>query len=299
MELLNNRASTKAKIQKYDTMLEQIQVRRAGMNRQIIEAREEEEVQGKELLKYQQELKDISGKIVQLSEENSQYEEKIAVLQKQLEKQTEQFRIGQTAYHREESRLESLKNLTERYDGYGNSIRKVMDLRSREKGILGVVADLIKVEKDYEIAVETALGGNIQNIVTSDDETAKRMISFLKKNRFGRATFLPLTNIRSYAGSIKEDALKETGVVGTANSLVKVEEKYRTLADNLLGRTLVVGHIDDGLAIAKKYKQSIRSVTLGGGLINPGGSMTGGAAGYGAMAGDFSAAEGMSVDISV
>ena len=119
MELLNNRASTKAKIQKYDTMLEQIQVRRAGMNRQIIEAREEEEVQGKELLKYQQELKDISGKIIQLSEENSQYEEKIAVLQKQLEKQTEQFRIGQTAYHREESRLESLKNLTERYDGYG------------------------------------------------------------------------------------------------------------------------------------------------------------------------------------
>ncbi len=277
MEILNNRASTKAKIQKYDTMLEQIQVRRAGMNRQIIEAREEEEIQCKKLLGYQQELEEISGKIIELSEENSRYEEKIAVLQEQLAKQTEQFRIGQTAYHREESRLESLKNLTERYDGYGNSIRKVMDCRNHEKGILGVVADLIKVDKEYEIAVETALGGNIQNIVTSDDGTAKRMIGVLKKNRFGRATFLPLTNIRSYAGSIKAEALHEPGVVGTANSLVKVEEKYRTLADNLLGRTLVVEHIDHGLAIAKKYKQSLRIVTLEGELINPGGSMTGGA----------------------
>lgn len=277
MELLNNRASTKAKIQKYDTMLEQIQVRRAGMNRQIIEAREEEEIQGRKLNGYQKELEEISGQIIALSEENRQYEEKIAVLQEQLAKQTEQFRIGQTAYHREESRLESLKNLTERYDGYGNSIRKVMDLRSREKGILGVVADLIKVDKDYEIAIETALGGNIQNIVTSDDDTAKRMIGYLKKNRFGRATFLPLTNIRSYAGSIKTEALKEPGVVGTANTLVKTEEQYRTLADNLLGRTLVVDHIDQGLSIAKKYKQMIRIVTLEGELINPGGSMTGGA----------------------
>ena len=277
IELLNNRASTKAKIQKYDTMLEQIQVQRAGMNRQMLEAREEEEVQGRKLLEYQGELQEISGKITGLSEENSQYEEKIASLQEKLAKQTEQFRIGQTAYHREESRLESLKNLTERYDGYGNSIRKVMDLRSRERGILGVVADLIKVDKDYEIAIETALGGSIQNIVTSDDETAKRMIGFLKKNRFGRATFLPLTNIRSYAGSIKAEVLNEPGVVGTANSLVNTEEKYRTLADNLLGRTLVVAHIDQGLAIAKKYKQSIRIVTLEGELINPGGSMTGGA----------------------
>ena len=101
-----------------------------------------------------------------------------------LARQTEQFRIGQTAYHREQSRLESLKNITERYDGYGNSIRRVMDNKDKEPGLLGVVADIIKVDKDYEIAVETALGGNIQNIVTSDEETAKRMIQYLKKNKY-------------------------------------------------------------------------------------------------------------------
>ena len=277
IEILNSRASTRAKIQKYDTMLEQIQVRKAGMNRQILEAESEGQEQEEKLSGYQRELEEISGQIISLSEENGKYEEKIAALQERLTKQTEQFRIGQTAYHREESRLESLKNITERYDGYGNSIRKVMDRKGKEKGILGVVADIIKVDKDYEIAIETALGGNIQNIVTSDDGTAKRMIEFLKKNRFGRATFLPLTNIRAYSGVGKPEALHEPGVVGTANTLVKVEEKYRVLADSLLGRTLVVDQIDHGLAIAKKYKQSIRIVTLEGELINPGGSMTGGA----------------------
>ncbi len=277
MELLNNRASTKAKIQKYDTMLEQIQVRKSGMTRQLLEAAEEIRAQTEKYEEYQKELKEVSGQIIELSEENSRYEEKIAALQARLTKQTEQFRIGQTAFHREESRLESLKNITERYDGYGNSIRKVMDQREREKGILGVVADIIKVPKDYEIAIETALGGNIQNIVTEDEETAKRMIQFLKKNRFGRATFLPLTSIRPYSGIGRQEVLKEPGAVGTANTLVRIEERYRMLADHLLGRTLVVDHIDHGLAIAKKYKQSIRIVTLEGELINPGGALTGGA----------------------
>ena len=101
----------------------------------------------------------------------------------------ENLRNGQNAYHREYSRLESLRNLTERYDGYGNSIRRVMEQKSREPKILGVVADLIKVDKKYETAVEIALGGSIQNIVTADEETAKKMIGYLKQNRYGRATF--------------------------------------------------------------------------------------------------------------
>lgn len=167
--------------------------------------------------------------------------------------------------------------MTERYDGYGNSIKRVMDNRSHEKGLLGVVADIIKVEKKYETAIETALGSSIQNIVTDNEQTAKRMIEFLKKNKFGRATFLPLTQIRSYGGIAQPQALNEEGVIGLADTLVMVEDKYLELAGSLLGRTLVVDHIDHGLAIARKYRQSIRIVTLEGDLINPGGSMTGGA----------------------
>ncbi|WP_303949290.1 chromosome segregation protein SMC, partial [[Clostridium] scindens] len=188
IELLNSRASTKAKIQRYDTMLEQIQVRKARTTQQMIEARSEIQEQEERLEGFQKELKEVSAEIIVLSEENSKHEAKIQELQALLARQTEQFRIGQTAYHREQSRLESLKNITERYDGYGNSIRRVMDNKDKEPGLLGVVADIIKVDKDYEIAVETALGGNIQNIVTSDEETAKRMIQYLKKNKYGRAT---------------------------------------------------------------------------------------------------------------
>ena len=128
--------------------------------------------------------------------------------------------MGQTSYHREESRLESLKNLTERYDGYGNSIRKVMERKDQEKGIHGVVADIIIVDKAYEIAIETALGGSIQNIVTEDEGTAKRMIQYLKQNKFGRAPFLPLSAISTNGGLKQNDALKEKGVVGVASDLV-------------------------------------------------------------------------------
>ena len=277
MELLNNRASTKAKIQKYDTMLEQIQVRREQLSRRAAEAEEEAASQEKQQNGYLEELERISGEIRTLAAENREYEEKIEAIQKDLAGRTEKFRIGQTAYHREQSRLESLKNITERYDGYGNSIRKVMDHKGQEPGLLGVVADLIKVEKDYEIAVETALGGNIQNIVTSDEETAKRMIRFLKQNRFGRATFLPLTSMKARGGIQRPEALKENGVIGVADTLVKSDPAYRELVGYLLGRTLVVDNIDTGTAIARKYQQSLRIVTLEGELINPGGSMTGGA----------------------
>ena len=277
MEILNNRASTKAQIQKFDTMMEQIQVRKSQINRQIIENDSEIAEENENFKMFQTELKNISDEIISLTEQNKSYETKIKELQSQIAKQSQMLQAGQSAFHREQSRLESLKNITERYDGYGNSIRRVMDNKDREKGLLGVVADIIKVGRDYEIAVETALGGSIQNIVTEDEETAKRMITFLKKNKYGRATFLPLTSIRANAGINRPEAMKEAGVIGTANKLVQVEEKYKTLADFLLGRTLVVDHIDHATVIARKYHQSIRIVTLEGELINPGGSMTGGA----------------------
>ena len=277
IELLNNRSTTSAKIQKFDTMLEQIQVRKSELNQRIIAA-ESEAVEYDELIKkYEDELKEVSATILAYVDENKKYDSEIERLQLEINDKSDKFRASQMAYHREESRLESLRNLTERYDGYGNSIRKVMERREQEKGILGVVADIIKVDKEYEIAIETALGGSIQNIVTDSEDTAKRMIQYLKQNKFGRATFLPLTSINGSNSLKQSDALNEKGVVGVASSLVHVEDKFAKLAENLLGRTIVVKQIDDGIALAKKYKQSLRIVTLEGELINPGGAMTGGA----------------------
>ncbi len=277
IELLNNRSSTKAKIQMYDTMLEQIQVRKAEMNQRVLAAESEASEQDEYIKQFESELKEISATIIGYVDENKQYEAEIEKLQEEIGEKSQKLREGQMAYHRDASKLESLKNLTERYDGYGNSIRKVMEKKDQEAGILGVVADIIKVDKAYEIAIETALGGSIQNIVTDNEHTAKSMIQYLKQNKYGRATFLPLTNINSNNGFKQSEALQENGVIGMANTLVHVEDKFSKLAEHLLGRTIVVKHIDHGIALAKKYKQSLRIVTLEGELINPGGAMTGGA----------------------
>lgn len=196
-------------------------MRRSELTKRILEEQTSGNKQQKEKEKYAAELEDISAQIIELNEKQNTYEEQIKSIQAEMNQLSEQFRISQTSYHREQSRLESLKNITERYDGYGNSIRRVMDNKNQEPGLLGVVADLIKVEKQYEIAIETALGGSIQNIVTRDEDTAKRMIQFLKKNKFGRATFLPLTSIRPGNGIGRPEALKEPGVIGPRMHLLQ------------------------------------------------------------------------------
>ena len=170
-----------------------------------------------------------------------------------------------------------MRNLAERYEGYGGSIRRVMEVRDRVPGIHGVVADLISTTKKYETAIETALGGSIQNIVTDREETAKRMIEFLKRGKYGRATFLPLTAIGRKGNAGNKDAVKEPGILGVASTLVRTEEKYRALVEYLLGRTLVADNMDHAIAAARKYHHSLRIVTLEGESLSPGGSMTGGA----------------------
>ena len=121
------------------------------------------------------------------------------------------------------------------------------------------------------------MGGNIQNIVTEDEETAKKMISFLKENRLGRATFLPLTSVDGKGNFKNMDALKEPGVIGLANTLVKTEAKYEGVTAYLLGRVIVTENIDFAIKLAKKNHYSLHIVTLEGEYLSPGGSMTGGA----------------------
>ena len=183
--LLNERASTKGRLQRYDAMQEQAQLRKSALAQKLLEAKTNEETQKASFEAYQKELMEVSSRILELTASQRDKEEEAESLRRQLGKLNEELEIGQSAFHREASRLESLRNMAERYDGYGNSIRKVMEQREKNPGVLGVVADLIRVDQKYETAVETALGGNIQNIVTDTEETARDMIAFLKQNRFG------------------------------------------------------------------------------------------------------------------
>ena len=273
---LNDAASEKSKLSRYDTILEQNQIRRAELNQKLLSAKSEEAEQDAIIEKLSKNLEEtisvIDGVEVQIHEK----EEKGNELRRKMEECSKQTAALSEAYHRDKSKLDSLVNLTERYDGYGNSIRRVMEQKDKHPGIIGVVADIIKTDKQYETAIETALGGSIQNIVTEDENTAKQMIAFLKQNKAGRATFLPLTSIRGSQTFQRQEVLKEQGVIGLADSLVQTEEAYRAVAVNLLGRTVVADTIDNAIALARKYKYSLRIVTLEGESLSPGGSMTGG-----------------------
>lgn len=276
-ELLNNKAGIQSKQQRFDTMLEQINIRKAELGKRLLDRKTQEADLNTVLSDYQKELEAVSLEIIDLKKKEEELTGKEKEWRDKLRENGRKLEENQTTFHKQQSRLESLKNIAERYDGYGNSIRKVMEQKASNPGLLGVVSDLIQVEKKYETAIETALGGNIQNIVTEDESTAKKMIGFLKQNRLGRATFLPLTSVSAKGNPKNETLLDEEGVLGIANRLVKCDKKYDEVAAYLLGRVLVVDTIDHAIALAKKNHYSLHIVTLEGEYLSPGGSMTGGA----------------------
>lgn len=258
-------------------MMEQLRIQKAELNSRFLRAKSDEAERDAEIKNLEEEFQKVNNDIIDANDLLKKLEDENNTLRGQIAGKDDEVRNLQSQYQNLKSKLDTIKNLTERYDGYGNSIQKVMEQKDKDKGIIGVVADIIKVDKKYETAIETALGGSIQNIVTEDEETAKRMISFLKKNRFGRATFLPLTSINKFQEFRNSAALNENGVIGLADSLVKIENRYINVAKSLLGRVLVVDNIDNAVRIAKKYDHSIRMVTLEGELLVPGGAISGGA----------------------
>ena len=277
IEALNSRATIKSKIGRYDTMTEQITIRRAELTSRLLRIKSDEAEQEAVIKKLQEEFEQINTEIINLNDAQTVIDEKLGLMRDDLASKDQKLRDTQVAYHQEKSKLEALANLTERYEGYGGSVKRVMECKDKEKGIIGVVADIIKVDKKYETAIETALGGNIQNIVTDDEETAKRMITFLKQNKAGRATFLPLTSITKPQEFKNPEALKEKGVIGMADTLVKLDKKYTNVAKAMLGRIVVVDTIDNAVKIARKFDYGIRMVTLEGELLVPGGAISGGA----------------------
>ncbi len=174
-------------------------------------------------------------------------------------------------------RAQLLSDLEKNYESFNNSVKFVMKQAGAGalRGIIGPVSSLIKTENRYATAVEIALGAAIQNIVVQDEGAAKRAIMHLKEKGAGRATFLPLTNIRS--NPIKEnDMAARGGYVGLASELVQCDDRYREVVASLLGRTVVTEDIDAATAIAKAYGYRYRAVTLDGQVVNAGGSLTGG-----------------------
>ncbi|MCR5485551.1 MAG: chromosome segregation protein SMC [Clostridiales bacterium] len=183
--------------------------------------------------------------------------------------------------HQKRARIKMLEDLEKNMEGYSGAVRAVIkeSKRGMLRGIHGAVSQLINVESKYATAVETAFGPAIQNIVTDNETDAKRAIEYLKSSRAGRATFLPMTAIRSKP--FTEKGLDDcVGFVAMADELVSYDKKYDEIIKSLLARTAVAEDLDSAIAISKKYGYRFRTVTLDGQIVNAGGSMTGGSGGH-------------------
>ena len=178
-----------------------------------------------------------------------------------------------------QSRQKLLMEMTRDMEGYNHAVRKAVQY-ARDKGmrgVRGVLARLITVPREYETAIDMALGAAQQNIVTDDEHTAKELINHLRQNKLGRATFLPMTTVKSKLLNDRErQALKLPGCIGVASELIDCAPEYRGIVENLLGRTVIAENLDKGIPIMRAGNHAFRLVTLEGDVMHSGGSMTGG-----------------------
>ncbi len=277
IETLNLRATIKSKLSSLDTMKEQVNIRKAELTSKLVRARSDESKQEETIKKLRDEFDRITSEISEMNKKQKDAEKEVVSIREEMSRKDTELRKTTELYQQAKSNLAALANITERYEGYGGSVKKVMERKDDTKGIIGVVADIIKTKPKYETAIEVALGGNIQNIVTDNEETAKKMIRYLKDTKAGRATFLPLTSLDNPPELKAKEALEEEGVLGMADELVETDPKYKSVAKAMLGRIVAVDNIDNAVKIARKYKYTVRMVTLEGELLVPGGAISGGA----------------------
>lgn len=261
--------------------LEHFNQRLNHLRRMTAEAATRERELGLVLETAREKLADLKQRKLELTGQKSQIESELK--QKQHEVTEVQSKLASTkelmvAKH---SRLKVLEENLNSHSGFMRPVRELLKIASAGggglTGICGAVADLIRVPVGLETAIEAALGGALQNLVTETSAQAKEAIHYLKKSNLGRATFLPLDSLRpSPPGEWEKRALKLPGVIGLAANLVEVADKYRPVVELLLGRLVVVDSLENAITVARHMQQRLRLVTLTGELFHPGGSLSGG-----------------------
>ncbi len=213
----------------------------------------------------QKRLEDIKVKREEANAKITEFDNKINNL-------TQEYRI-------KDSKQKFLQEMEKEKEGYSRAVKSILTQcevdSNLNKGVKGVLASLITVPEEYQLAVETVLGQTLQNIVTETEEDAKKLIEYLRKNNLGRASFLPITSVKGK--NIDKLITNGTqGVIGVASKLIKTDKKYEEIISNLLGKTVIVNDMDTAIVIAKQNKYSFRIVTLKGDIINPSGAISGG-----------------------
>ena len=213
----------------------------------------------------------LVNEIEEVSKQKQECENKINEFDISINKIVDEIRM-------KKSRLNFLIETEKEKEGYVKSVKSILIACDRDlnlkKGMHGVLANLIYVDKKYETAIEMCLGASLQNIVTENEQDAKKLVEYLRKNNLGRASFLPITTVKGK--KIDKIKSKTNGVIGIASDLINTDKKYRQIVESLLGRTVIVDNMDTAINLAKQNSYSFRIVTLKGDVINPSGAIQGG-----------------------
>ncbi len=235
-----------------------------------------------ESLKDSGEEADKNGRALAAAQEKAENNRKDReALQSRAERMQEAMARGRERIQQGKTRLQMLEAMQRDYTGYQESVRRLLKDAQKAPELAGtiehVVAEVMQVPKNYRVAIETVLGSALQQIITPDEEAAKKAIAYLRSHQYGRATFLPVNVIRGRTLNAQERRYADmAGCCGVAAELVETEERYRAIVDSLLGRTLVAEDMDSAVSIARACGHNLRIVTLQGDLIQTGGAMSGG-----------------------
>lgn len=278
IDLLNKQAAANNEIRMVQQQLEQINARNLKLdseNEGLLSKRTSITSEKEKLISQLQSIKDG------LEQTAGQLFEKKASLEKLQEKyKNEETKLYQAYQYVQQvqSRIEMLKGMEDEYAGFFQGVKEVLKAPNLQ-GVQGAVAELISVPREYNLAIETALGAAMQHVVVDTEENARKAIQFLKVNSFGRATFLPMTVIkeRNIASAQLQLVMHHSSFIGVASQLVRYDSKYAAIVANLLGTVIITSDLKGANELAKKLHYKYRIVTLEGDVVNPGGSMTGGA----------------------
>jgi len=276
LEILNNISELKNKFSSLNFIKESLKKQYDN----LIQMLESKEGKKSEIISYltdkEKEQKELVLKIGNLKNEiNNLNKLKLSIEKEIKDLDLKLVEIKQTL-RTNEAKLNMLLEMEKELEGYNKAVKSLINEYKNEKGFLGTVSDILNVPNGYEVAIESALGSAFQNIVVKDEELAKVMIDYLKNNKLGRATFLPISTVKGKADIDKKQFEKFDGFIGIAAELVTFDPIYKNIVANLLGRTLICKTIDDAIELAKKTDFNFKIVTLDGEIVNPGGSLTGG-----------------------
>lgn len=263
--------------------IEEINSRKNVVDETIENCEKEVKIANAQMQESKDNLKFLQDRIDENNNSLSGYKLKLENKTAKAEKLKTELEKANFELSQKQSRAKMLSDLEKNMEGFSGAVKAVMK-QSQSKalsGIHGPLSQLISVDNEYSVAVEVALGAAMQNIVTSNEADAKRAIYYLKNNRIGRATFLPISSIKPR--TLDERDLDDSlGFVAVASDLVECKKEYKDIISNLLGRVVIVEDMDCAIGIAKRYNNRFKIVTIDGQVINPGGSMTGGSQSKGA-----------------